>query len=211
MPNLPSPTHRNPVVLIHGLDDTAAKFQALKPFLARQGWAVHDLTLTPSNGSVGLEHLAQQVFHYIEATFAPDQPIDLVGFSMGGIVSRYYVQRLGGLQRTHRLVTIASPHNGTWVAYLRPNIGAAQMRRQSAFLSELNRDVERLNQINVTSIWTPYDLMIVPAQSSQLPIGKEIQLPVLNHSWMVYDPRSLGAIATALAEPLRSLAKASQG
>jgi len=35
-----------------------------------------------------------KVANYVAANFAPEQPFDLVGFSMGGIVSRYYVQRL---------------------------------------------------------------------------------------------------------------------
>jgi len=51
--------------------------------------------------------LGQQVANYVAATFAP-KPFDLVGFSMGGIVSRYYVQRLGGIDRVQRFITLAS-------------------------------------------------------------------------------------------------------
>ncbi|NJN91881.1 MAG: triacylglycerol lipase [Leptolyngbyaceae cyanobacterium SL_5_14] len=198
-------TFRNPVLLIHGIDDTAILFNRMTTYLRQQGWTVHSLDLIPNNGSVGLDRLAHQVASYIELNFAPDQPIDLIGFSMGGIVSRYYVQRLGGIERVQRFITISSPHNGTWTAYFRPNLGGNQMQRNSAFLYDLNQDVATLAQINFTSIWTPMDLMILPAVSSRLPIGHEVILSVPSHPQMVTDARCLKAVAAALSEPLRML------
>jgi len=195
-------TRRNPVVLIHGIDDTYAIFGKMAPALEKLGWSVHGTDLVPNNGDVGLEQLAQQVADYIKKTFAPEQPIDLVGYSMGGIVSRYYVQRLGGLQRVQRLITLSSPHNGTWSAFFRSNLGASQMRVNSEFLNDLNRDVEQLKQLNFTSIWTPLDSMIVPAHSSEMPVGKNHPVWVGGHVWMVSDAKSLLAIAEALSEPL---------
>jgi triacylglycerol lipase len=194
---------RNPVVLIHGIDDTCAIFERMTPALENLGWSLHGIDLVPNNGDIGLEQLAQQIAAYVEKTFAPEQAIDLVGYSMGGIISRYYVQRLGGLQRVQRLVTLASPHNGTWSALLRPNLGASQMRINSDFLSDLNRDAWQLEQLNFTSIWTPFDSMILPANSSEMPVGKNRQVWVGGHSWMVSDAKSLLAIAEALSEPLR--------
>ncbi len=194
---------RNPVLLLHGIDDTAELFSTMTPFLQQWGWSVHSLDLCPNNGDAGLEELAQQVADYVAQAFPPDQPFDLVGFSMGGIVGRYYVQRLGGLDRIHRFVTISSPHNGTWAAYVRPNKGGSQMRINSPFLTDLNRDVHRLEQINFTSIWTPLDLIILPATSSRLPVGREVQLWVPAHSWMVRSLQSLTTVAMVLSEPLR--------
>lgn len=196
-------TSRNPVLLIHGIDDTAALFNRMIAYLQQLGWSVHSLDLTPNNGSVGLDKLAHQVADYVEQNFAPDQSIDLIGFSMGGIVSRYYVQRLGGIDRVRRFVTISSPHNGTWTAYFRLNLGGNQMQRNSAFLYDLNQDMATLAQINFTSIWTPMDLMILPAVSSRLPVGQEVILSVPSHPQMVTDTRSLQAVANALSEPLR--------
>lgn len=195
---------RNPVLLIHGIDDTHAIFGQMILFLSNLGWDVHSLDLVPNSGAAGLERLAEQVARYIEQTFAAGQAIDLVGFSMGGIVSRYYVQRLGGIDRVQRFVTIASPHLGTWAAYSRFNPGCGQMRPNSPFLMDLNQNIFMLNQINFTSIWTPFDLMIIPANSSHLPVGKSIQVPVGGHAWMVTDSRSILKVAEALSEPLRS-------
>ncbi|NEQ18968.1 MAG: triacylglycerol lipase [Microcoleus sp. SIO2G3] len=194
---------RNPVLLVHGIYDTGRVFDQMIPYLKQRGWTVYDLDLVPNNGNMGLDTLAQQVADYIDGTFEPEQPVDLVGFSMGGIVSRYYVQRLGGINRVQRFITISSPHHGTWIAYCREGIGCIQMRPDSVLLQDLNRDAGMLKQIDFTSIWTPYDLMIVPATSSQMSVGREVIVPVLNHAWMLTDSRSLAAVAQALATPVK--------
>jgi len=195
--------YRNPVLLVHGINDTGAIFHKMAPYLTQRGWSVYDLDLVPSNGEVGLDQLAAQVVDYINSTFALDQPVDLVGFSMGGIVSRYYVQRLGGINRVQRFITLASPHYGTWTAYRYNCPGCIQMRPNSAFLQDLNQDALVLERVNFTSIWTPFDLMIIPSISSKMPVGRDVQVPVLGHAWMVSDHWSLDAVEAALRSPVK--------
>ncbi|MEH1824115.1 MAG: triacylglycerol lipase [Nostoc sp.] len=194
---------RNPVFLIHGIDDTEAVFHKMRAYLIQRGWSVYSLNLVPNNGDVGLDELAKQLADYVTATFAPEQRLDLVGFSMGGIVSRYYIQRLGGINRVQRFLTISSPHHGTVVAYGSRRPGCVQMRPNSIFLKDLNSDVVILGQLDFTSIWTPYDLMIVPANSSQMPVGREVTVPVALHPWMLTDFRSLAVVTATLAEPIK--------
>jgi triacylglycerol lipase len=192
----------NPIVLAHGMWDTAAVFEKLKPFLESRGFQVYSLDMVPSNGEAPLEVLAGQLANFIDRTFPSDQPIDLLGFSMGGIVSRYYLQRLGGLDRTDRLVTVSSPHNGTTMAEFGFLPGAKQMRVGSEFLQDLNRDIDRLASIQFTSIWTPLDAIIVPAASSRVTVAANKTVLVPWHKLMVYDRRSLSAIAQAFEQPL---------
>lgn len=187
-----------PVVLVHGIDDSSKLFRHLALRLEREGLSVHALDMIPNNGDAGLDEIAQQLAAYIDAQFPPGQPIDLVGFSMGGIVCRYYLQRLGGLERVRRFISIASPHRGTWAAFLRSNAGARQMRRGSAFLEDLNRDVELLDRIRTTSIWTPFDLMILPARSCIL--GRSIRVHVAAHALMVRDRSVIDLIDRLLRE-----------
>lgn len=194
---------RNSVLLIHGIEDTAAVFNTMANYLRQLGWPVYTLDLVPNNASLGLDILAQQISDYVLNNFAPQQPIDLVGFSMGGIVSRYYVQKLGGIKRVQRLITISSPHHGTLMAYASQRQGCLQMRSNSQFLQDLNTDTQILDLLNFTSIWTPYDLMIVPAKSSQMPVGKEIIVRVLLHPAMLTYPKSLAAVVSALREPIK--------
>ena len=195
---VPKARPRNPVVLLHGLDDTSRLFDRLGPFLEKRGWKVYDLDLIPSNGDAGLDMLGEQVATYVDKTFCRQEPLDLVGFSMGGLVARYYLQRLAGLRRVQRLITISSPHQGTWTAFLRANAGARQMRPASKFLRELNSDRHILKKIRFTSIWSPLDLMIVPASSSCVREAHSIRVNVVAHALMMRDARVLQLVKKAL-------------
>jgi triacylglycerol lipase len=186
------------VLLLHGLGDTCRLFKDLKPFLEQRGWIVHCLNLVPNNGDSALEVLAGQAARYIESDLPAGVPVNLVGFSMGGLVARYYAQRLDPEGRLRRLVTISSPHSGTWTAYLRWNPGARQMRPGSAFLRDLDQGREVLKRAGFTSIWTPFDLMILPAKSSVMPQARVVRLNISHHARMIRHPRVLQAVERAL-------------
>jgi triacylglycerol lipase len=192
--------YRNPVLLIHGFLVKKSVFDRMYAYLTLKGWEVHRFDLIPSNGSRGIDKLALQIADYIEQNFPASVPIDLVGLSMGGIVSRYYIQRLGGLDRVQRFITISSPHHGTLLAYSLPLISCQQMRPNSVFLKDLNRDAHLLKQLNFTSIWTPYDFIMIPPETSQLGIGKEMKISVFTHKMMVIDSRILEAVSQALSD-----------
>ena len=140
-------------------------------YLGRRGFEAHAVDLVPSDGSARLDNLAEQVARYAAERLPRETPFDLVGFSMGGVVCRYYLQRMGGVARVRRFVSISSPHHGTATAYLQRRPGCVQMRPGSELLRDLDRDVEMLGRIDVTSIWTPLDL-VDPAPRELAPPGR---------------------------------------
>lgn len=172
-------------------------------YLTERGFTVHGIDLTPNDGRAGIDELAAQVAAFVDATFPEGAPIDLIGFSMGGLVSRYYVQRLGGLARVRRFITISAPHHGSQWAYLRKLPGYLHMRPESDLLNDLNGDLASLMKLDFTSIWTPLDLMIMPAVSSRLGVGEEVLVASPIHGLMLEDPRCFRAVAAALSAPLR--------
>ena len=75
------------------------------------------------------------------------------------------------------------------------------MRPGSAFLTDLNRDVAALARIRVTTIWTPFDLMILPPTSSTHLPGPSARFNVLLHPLMLRDRRVLKLVHSILTEP----------
>jgi triacylglycerol lipase len=167
-------------------------------WLEERGYRALAVDLKPSDGSVGLEKLAEQLREFVEVQLAGES-FDLVGFSMGGLVSRYYVQRLGGVERVGRLITISSPHRGTYWAYTAGNPGSLQMRPGSQFLVDLDRDMQSLERVKVVSIWTPLDLMIVPAGSSRLGVGVKFPVAIGLHAWMGKSARCFEVVGRLLS------------
>ena len=192
---------KHTLVFVHGIFDTGKIFAPMTHYFEKRGLYTHAPDLRPSSGAQGLEILAQQLKHSIDTHTGPEDMLDLVGFSMGGLISRYYLQRLGGLARVRRFIAISVPQHGSAWAWLLPNQGCRQMRPGSTFLQALNQDIASLAQIDLLTLWTPFDLMIIPATSSVIPVGRECKLPVLLHDWMIKDIRVLEAIASFLLEP----------
>jgi triacylglycerol lipase len=200
----PAPQHpvsdRNPVLLIHGIADSDRNMQCLARHLRREGWEVHTINLTPNWGQSGLEPLAGQIDAFAKREFGKKK-FDLVGFSMGGLVSRYYLQRLGGLDHVEHFVSLSAPHHGTALATfanLIPNRGCQEMKPGSPFLCDLDHDADRLRSIKFTSVYSPFDCVILPPRSSAMPQAHNVALPIALHPLMVLDGRSLRAVAEAL-------------
>jgi len=176
---------RGRVVFLHGtFQNGNLSFGLLRHRLEEQGIACYAPTMKPSNGSHGLDLLAQQIKEGIDKEFGPNQRISIVGFSMGGLVARYYLQELGGAARCDALYAVATPHHGTSMALFEGGKGSNQMMPGSDFLKELDRTEDRLATMRVVSYHSPYDLVIFPTSSGTLGHGENISVPVLAHPLM---------------------------
>lgn len=193
-----APTKR--VVLVHGFLENGSAFRTMKRRLEKQGYQCLVPKLRPSDGRGGLEPLAESLKRDIDDAYGHKAPFAIVAFSMGGIVSRHYLQHLGGSTRCRKFFTISSPHQGTTAAWLYPTKGAAQMRPGSEFLARLNATDHRLGSIPVVSYRTPLDLIILPASSSVWDRAENISHPVLLHPLMVSSRTVIRDIERRLAE-----------
>jgi triacylglycerol lipase len=155
-----------PLVLVHGLWDTPRLFDRLRRELGGRRDPLLIPHLPHKLGATPLEALALSLGRQIESRFGPEQPVDLLGFSMGGVIARVWIQLLGGHQRTRRLITVASPQRGSWVALPWPRWplgGIADMKPGSALLRRLDGDLETLAPVECCSFYCPVDLMVFRA------------------------------------------------
>jgi triacylglycerol lipase len=194
----PNPEFR-PVILVHGIHSDANCMRRMRKYLQAQGRTVLTPTLARCTGCIPIETLADQLADYVKHN-VPARKFDLVGFSMGGLVTRYYVQRLGGAKRVEHFVTMATPHNGTKMAWFHPGPGVQQMRPRSAFLQDLEKDAHVLRSVKFTSLYTPLDTVIVPARSSAVPGARNIAIWATIHPSFLLEKRCLQRVASILAE-----------
>jgi len=128
----------------------------------------------------------------------PEIEIDIVGFSMGGLISRFWLQNYDGFLRTKRFFSIGTPHFGTYTAQMIPSFlmqGIAEMKRGSSLLSQLNNDLTSLEKVECTSFFTKWDLMSFPGWQAKLSIGDSYHLPVLTHKQLITSSSSLDILA----------------
>jgi len=182
----PAPAKR-PVVLIHGVLVNDGVWLRLRRFVMGRGVApVYTINYGPPFADI--ERFAEQLAARVEAvcavTGAPR--VVLVAHSMGGLVARAYLRRHGPT-RVARLVTLATPHHGSLLAYSFPGRGLTQMHPGNPWLEQLNRDEAKPSPLAVTSIWSRHDTMVMPQASSVLACAENIALTGVAHNALLAD------------------------
>ena len=191
-------TNKRPIFLVHGLWNNPRLFEKLVKKIKEDDYELFIPHLPHKYGHTSLSRLARDLDFKIQELVSPETEIDIVGFSMGGLISRYWLQKCNGFLRTKRFFSIGSPHFGTFTAQMIPSFlmpGIAEMKRGSSFLSQLNNDLTSLGQVECTSFFTKWDLMSFPGWQAKLSIGKSYHLPVLTHKELITNSSSLDILA----------------
>ena len=190
-----------PLVLVHGLLDTPRLFSRLQHRLEGQNRPILSPHLPHRFGAIPLRKLARQLDGLIQERWGPKTPIDLLGFSMGGVIARTWLQELDGAKRTHRFISVGSPQQGTLTAQCVPSwlfAGLADMKRGSPLLRSLNGDYAELQAVECLSFFCRWDLMVYPGWQAVLPIGKSTVVPVWTHQQLMSHPKSLDLLSESL-------------
>ena len=187
------------VVLVHGIFDNGAIFEHLVRTLETDGHRCWSPSLAPNDGRNGIADLAGKLKVYIEQNISPDDSFAIIGFSMGCIVAREYLQVLGGFRRTKAFFAISGPHSGTFTAYLYFGRGAKDMRPGSELLTNLKNSEACLTGIEVFAYWTSLDTTIVPASSCNWKLARHsLNARVILHRFMPNNQLVCGDIVSRL-------------
>ena len=192
---------RNPIILIHGLWNTSSIFSFITSKLDEQGLEYFAPTLNHSFGMTSIVDLTNLMDQLILEKYGLQQEIDVLGFSMGGIIGRYWINKFNGYKRTKRFITIGSPHNGTLASQLVPKYpfrGISEMKINSSLLRDLAKYDYFLNDIECISFFTFWDLMVFPGWRAHLNVGEKISLKVLKHRNLVRNPAAVERIIERL-------------
>jgi triacylglycerol esterase/lipase EstA (alpha/beta hydrolase family) len=192
---------KRPVVLLHGLAMNRTQWMWMGRSLARRG-------IGPSYGmtyfslqsvSRSARHLDRFVARLLRREGAAQ--VDIVAHSLGGLVARYYVERLGGAPHVGRIITIASPHHGTALGRLLAIVPSArETLRDSRLLGDLGPLTTGAAGVRYTSIWSRADAIIVPPESSSIaPAGDDQVYEDLGHLSLIFSPRVVDVVAARLA------------
>ena len=188
---------RRPIVLIHGLWNSSEIFKQVFKRLDEYKVEYFAPTLIHNFGMISIVELAKSLNNEINNQFGLEREIDIVGFSMGGIIGRYWIKKLEGYKRTKRFISIGSPHNGTFTAQLVPDFplkGISEMKINSRLINLLSLENELLESIECISFFTIWDLMVFPGWKAYLPLGNRISLNVLKHKNLVRNPIAVNKI-----------------
>ncbi len=182
------------LVFVHGLMANRSGFLPLQAYLRLYGHRRQISVNYRSSGS--LEKLALQLKREIDAAIGGGR-IDLVAHSMGGLVSRFYLQELGGARRVDRLITLGTPHQGTHAANFIPSALVRQLLPEGPFIRHLN-SLPAPDGLQATSIVAGRDLLIQPVHAARCPFGDAVHFDDLGHVELLFRPEVFTEIRNRL-------------
>ncbi|MFB6283169.1 MAG: esterase/lipase family protein [Halobacteria archaeon] len=167
----------NPVLLVHGFLDTYYMpwWKKLESHLVGAGYR-HDeiyrvsFERIPGRKVKSIEAYAEKFGRLIERIDDKyGTNVDVIGHSMGGLDARYYIEVLDGAKNVDRLITLSTPHKGTYttgVSLLAP--AGREMVPGSGFMKDLNRNGVS-DDVKYTAVWSPADPALLPQSNAKLP------------------------------------------
>ena len=198
-------TRPTPVLLVHGiLGQRHVYWNVFRRRLANDGFRVHEVVL-PYYMLGDIRIAARFLADKVEATLVGDNvdKVDLVCHSAGGLVARYYLKYLKGDRHVAHLVTLGTPHLGTYVAYALgfPFMGILkQTRPGSHLLDEVNGPGAVPPHVRITSFWSPVDGVVIRPENAILAGAHNVKVPWLTHWGFLWNPHVYGLIRDALLD-----------
>ncbi|MFF4803315.1 esterase/lipase family protein [Streptomyces sp. NPDC001351] len=158
-----------PVLLVHGMADREWVVSSLERGLGGCG-AGPFVSVTYNGFSPDIRTAARVLGEQVELTVerCAGRPVVLIGYSLGGLVARYYVQCLGGDAHVPLVITLATPHGGTVTALLAPpHPLLRQLRPGSEVLTELARPAAGCRS-RFVAFYSDLDEAVVPAARGRI-------------------------------------------
>lgn len=193
-----------PILLVHGIVDNHTIFSPLERALRRRGFtdlSSFDYGVLTSDVRATAQDLAVAVQKLVEESGA--EKVHIIGHSLGGLITRYFVQRMGGHEHVHTVVTLGTPHQGTVLARAGSVVPLVrQLRPDSDLIAELNEPAPECDT-RFIAFYSDLDQLILPSRNARIehPDLRVRNVPVrgVGHMSLTNDGGIAFQIAAALA------------
>jgi len=157
-----------PILLVHGYFHNRSAFVMMRRSLRRMGF----LNVETMNYNVigqSCDELAQQLGRHVDRLLDSTgaAKVHLVGHSLGGLLSRLYIQQYGGDETVHTCITLGTPHQGTYTALIGRGKTARSLRPGSELITRLDATAREV-PVRFVSYYSNLDALVVPASSAKL-------------------------------------------
>jgi triacylglycerol esterase/lipase EstA (alpha/beta hydrolase family) len=188
-----------PLVFVHGLGGSRGDFVPMSWYLWLAGRRRTYRIRFAADQSV--DEMAKALARFVRKVrkVTGQSQVDIVAHSLGGVVARVAVtrNRLGTAVRT--LVTLGSPHRGTWSARFASTTKTRDLRPDSPGVLAINaRPWPR--HIRVVNVWSRNDLVILPHESAWTDGAQVIDASPFTHYSYLLDPAGWELVKNALAD-----------
>lgn len=189
----------DPVLFVHGFTGSASNWDVMIARLVADGWSSSKLFAytfsNPYNAADGANvanayEVKSWVDNILKRTGA--SKINIVGHSMGGLSTRYYIKFLGGVNVVDNYIALGTPQHGTILSTV------GDMRPGSPFLLTLNSGDPTPGAVKYTTICSPIDELVQPLAYCQLN-GADNRIVYSGHIGLLTNTQAYNIVKTKLA------------
>lgn len=185
------------VVFVHGFFCNRGLWNPWLKRLQGQGHAFVAVNLEPLFGSID-DYVPQIEMAVRQVTLVTGLPPLLVCHSMGGLAARAWLQAMKSEARVHHVVTIGTPHRGTWLARFGHGHNGRQMRLLSDWQSRLDHDMPVDRHARFTCWYSNCDNIVFPTSTATLPGADNRLVRGAAHVQMAFLPSIMDATLATL-------------
>lgn len=196
-----------PVLMLHGFGANSGFWLPLSRRLRKAGISHATVDLEPVLGSIDdyADLIDARATMLCQATGASE--LIVIGHSMGGLAARAWMRRHGSA-RVAQLITLGTPHFGSWLASYGSGINAGQMvppgDDAGAWLNQLATSETPAMRARVLSIWSRHDNIVSPQDAALLPGATHVALDLVGHVALGFDPAVLDRVMVAISSVRQS-------
>jgi triacylglycerol lipase len=196
----PRSSGRRGVVFIHGFVCNRGFWNPWLRELEARGHGFAAVNLEPVFGSIDdyVPIIEAAVARLTEATGT--SPV-LVCHSMGGLAARAWLQARSARPRVHHVITIGSPHHGTWLARFSRLPNGMQMARRGGWLRALEQREDPASYADFTCWYSNCDNIVFPASTATLPGAHNRMVRGVAHVQLAFRPEVMSASLDLIAAP----------
>jgi pimeloyl-ACP methyl ester carboxylesterase len=188
---------RRGVVFVHGFFCNRGLWTPWLRRVQAGGRAFVAVNLEPLFGSI--DDYAPQIDEAVRrVTEATGLPPLLVCHSMGGLAVRAWLKRMRAEARVFHVVTIGSPHRGTWLARFGHGHNGRQMRLQSDWQTQLDHEMPADRHALFTCWYSNCDNIVFPTSTATLPGADNRLVRGAAHVQMAFLPQVMDATLAML-------------
>jgi hypothetical protein len=183
----PAPRARRGVLLVHGFVCNRGLWNPWLRRLTGAGVPVVAVNLEPVFGGIDeVTRVVEEGMRRLEGV--TDLPPVVVCHSMGGLALRRWWVDQHGDDRAHHVITIGTPHQGTWLARFAMSPNARQMRQGSAWLATLAAREPARRRQRFTCFYSHCDNIVFPPTMAALAGADNRHLAGVAHVHMADHP-----------------------
>jgi pimeloyl-ACP methyl ester carboxylesterase len=188
IPDGVQPDTRRGVVLVHGFFCNRAFWTPWLRHLRAQGRVYVAVDLEPAYCSI------DAYTSIIDAAVArvtqlTGQPPLVVAHSMGGLAVRAWLRAHDAADRVYKVVTLGTPHHGTWVARFSATRNGAQMRLDSGWIKALAQSESSHMPPKFVCFFSNCDNIVFPVASARLIGADNRHEPAKGHVELMFSER----------------------